>query len=388
MRRLTADFILNYEGNLVPDHELWVEDDGTITSIVPEKTSSAEYFPGILCPGFINAHVHLELSGFRNRIQKGKGLHGFIDQLVREREKNISNTAYLIENADNLMWQNGIQGAGDICNTDLTIGIKQKSKLRYHSFIELFEFQPERIKDSFTKGKELLNDLTEASYSASLVPHAPYSVHPELFHLIATNSDSKSALWCIHNQESASENKLFQDGTGALHQLFEKMKISTSWLNQTGKSSLFTTVDFLPKKNNIMLVHNTYTSDADIELLKSKDHFNRTWFCLCTNANLFIENRLPAIDMFRRNKCRIIIGTDSLASNDELSILEELKTIQNHFPSISTEELLTWATSSGADYFCWNDLGRFVPGSNPGIINISVSSDMMISASSKAFRIY
>src|SRR5688572_5974701 len=134
MRKLTADFILNSEGNLVPDHELWVEEGGIVSRIVPGKSSLAEYFPGILCPGFINAHVHLELSGLRDKIQKGKGLPGFIDQLVRERKKNTSDTAILIKDADNRMWENGIQGAGDICNTDLTSGVKQNSKLRYHSF--------------------------------------------------------------------------------------------------------------------------------------------------------------------------------------------------------------------------------------------------------------
>src|SRR4029078_1276708 len=72
------------------------------------------------------------------------------------------------------------------------------------------------------------------------------------------------------------------------------------------------------------------------------------FWCLCPNANLYIENALPPIELFRQNNCNIVLGTDSYSSNTSLNILDELKTLQKNFPSIAFEEMLPWATSNGA----------------------------------------
>jgi cytosine/adenosine deaminase-related metal-dependent hydrolase len=82
---------------------------------------------------------------------------------------------------------------------------------------------------------------------------------------------------------------------------------------------------------------------------------------------LYIENKLPDYNLFIQEKARVTIGTDSLASNWSLSVLDELKTITKHFPEIPLQTLLTWATKNGADFLGFNQLGTIEKGKKPGL---------------------
>jgi cytosine/adenosine deaminase-related metal-dependent hydrolase len=121
------------------------------------------------------------------------------------------------------------------------------------------------------------------------------------------------------------------------------------------------------KNQSLILVHNVHTSEED--LLFAKASGKKIAWCLCPNANLYIGGQLPAIDLFVKNKGEIVLGTDSLASNHQLSILEEIKTIARHFPDITTEQLLRWATINGAKAWQMDKLlGSFEKGKQPGVI--------------------
>jgi cytosine/adenosine deaminase-related metal-dependent hydrolase len=116
-------------------------------------------------------------------------------------------------------------------------------------------------------------------------------------------------------------------------------------------------------------VHNTVSEQQDIDFVQQ--YFNHAYWCLCPNANLYIEKQLPDIELFRRNNCRITIGTDSLASNHTLSILDEIKSIHQYFPQIPLTELLKWSTLNGAEFLGQEQkLGSFVKGKRPGVVLI------------------
>ena len=96
---------------------------------------------------------------------------------------------------------------------------------------------------------------------------------------------------------------------------------------------------------------------------------NSSYWCVCINANLYIENALPPIELIRNNQCKIVLGTDSLASNDALSIVAEMKKIKQHFPSIPLSEILQWATLNGAAALQLEQaLGSFEKGKTPGVV--------------------
>lgn len=386
MRKLSASFILGPDGNLLENHTL-VMLNGIVAGLVNEVMPDAENFKGILSPGFINTHCHLELSHLKNHITPHTGLHGFIGEFVEARKTYTHGITETAKEADSEMWNNGIQGVGDICNVNLTFPIKKNSNIRYHNFVELFNMNPEMADYTFNHGVNLCDESESDEIRASIVPHAPYSVPEILFRLVQEQHTQVNSFWSIHNQETKSENEMFISRDGALLNTFLKMGIDLSWFVKTGKNSIESISEYFPGESNLLFIHNTFTTQDDIDFLNSAGVLQRTWFGLCPKANLFIENKLPDVPLFINNKCKISIGTDSLASNDTLSVLEELKAIHKNYPQIEIATLLQWATINGAEYFGWEDLGAFQKGNIPGVILISESDPKSIGANAGVTRI-
>jgi len=93
------------------------------------------------------------------------------------------------------------------------------------------------------------------------------------------------------------------------------------------------------------------------------------FWCLCPNSNLYIEKKIPPLNLLLEEECEIVIGTDSLASNSNLSILEEIKTLQHNFPEIHLGELVKWATINGAKALGEeSSFGKIEIGKKPGLL--------------------
>src|SRR6218665_2024872 len=97
------------------------------------------------------------------------------------------------------------------------------------------------------------------------------------------------------------------------------MKMDIFFFKPSGKSSLQSYFRKLAKAKEVILVHNTFTKEEDVVFVKRETE-GASW-CVCINANQYIENAIPPVDMLRKNRAHIVIGTDSLASNHTLSIL-------------------------------------------------------------------
>jgi cytosine/adenosine deaminase-related metal-dependent hydrolase len=308
------------------------------------------------------------------------------------------------------MLQNGIAAVGDICNTAHTIDQKRKQQLHYHNFIEVAGFVPAGAQARFDAALETYyqfnklaqppttNDQPQTANhqpqtandqpQTSIVPHAPYSVSPELFKLI--NNYPGNNLLTIHNQETNAEEQFFKERSGDFLQLYKNLNVDISFFKASGKSSLQSWWPNFTKGQSLILVHDVTTTKADIDFIKlsTKNYQLTTAFCLCPNANLYISNQLPDITMLLREQCNIVLGTDSLASNHQLSILEEMKTIQKHFPDISTETLLQWATLNGAKALQMDDtLGSFEKGMQPGVVLIEGIQNSQFTTSSSSKKI-
>jgi len=354
---------------------LVTDEAGVITGLVNESEAGddIEKLKGILCPGFINAHCHLELSHMKGHIPKLTGLVDFVLKVVTERHFAEHDILEAIEDAEDEMLQNGIVAVGDICNNVLTIPQKNKARLQYHNFIEASGFIPALAKERFGKSLEILEDYKSGIQSqlSSINPHAPYSVSPGMFGMI--NDLSGNNLLTIHNQETVAENEFFEKGTGEFLRLYQQMGIDISFFKPSKKTSLQTWLPHFTKGQTIILVHNVVTATTDIEFLNHKPQTpnSKLFFCLCPNANLYISNTLPDVKMLMQHTDNIVLGTDSLASNDQLSILAEIKTLQNNFTEIDLAVLLKWATSNGAKALQVDEmLGSFEKGKQPGVILI------------------
>ena len=375
------------------------DEAGVVISIVDEKEAGddVEKLNGILCPGFINAHCHLELSHMKGHIPKHTGLVDFVLKVVTERHFAEHDILEAIEDAEDEMLQNGIVAVGDICNNTLTIPQKNKGRLAYHNFIEASGFIPAFAKDRLDKSLEIVEEYrtaddgrrkTDNRQWSTIAPHAPYSVSPQMFAMI--NDLPNNNLLTIHNQETAAENEFFEKGTGDFLRMYRQMGIDISFFKPSKKSSLQTWLPHFTKEQTIISVHNVCISEEDLEFVKrtTNNQQRTTFFCLCPNANLYISNTLPDVNMLMQHTGNIVLGTDSLASNDQLSILEEIKTLQNNFKELDLSTLLQWATSNGSRALQMDKtLGSFKKGKQPGVILIEEVENLRTDNNSSVKRI-
>lgn len=375
MQYLSADCIVPVTGKPCYNNVLVVSDDGIIEGIydkseLKEPIYEIHHYEGILCPGFVNTHCHLELSWAKGLISESKGLDHFVRQLEMAR-KSVSglNIQEAIENAAYEMEQSGIVATADIANGNLSLDFKRNSRHYFHTFVEVFGSNPEFAQAIFKKAGQLKSQFEEQtlSGSVSIVPHATYSLSEELFNLIA--AAGKSRLLSIHHQENTDENHFFKDGSGPIAERRKAFNSDLPPFKGQGKRPLESIARYFSPDQKILLVHNTVSEKQDIDF--AEQYFSDVYWCFCPNANLYIENRLPDINSFRKSDCRITLGTDSLASNPQLSIFAEMKTIQQHFHEIPLLELILWGTLNGAEFLgLEQQLGSFEKGKSPGVVLI------------------
>jgi cytosine/adenosine deaminase-related metal-dependent hydrolase len=332
---------------------------------IKEAGDDIQYFEGILSPGFVNAHCHLELSHMKGMIPAHTGLQEFVKQIVALRQVDPENIQEAIVNAEAEMMANGIVAVGDISNTLDTLKQKAKHNLAYYSFVELYDLDPTRAADKILAGLEIQKQFQENCVRASLVPHAPYSVTNDLWNLLSAHFGIHTI--SLHNQETPDENDFFKNKTGSFLGMYERTKVNLDFFEATGLSSLQSVLPVFKKAHHGILVHNSFTSAEDIQAVHAA--MNNAFWCLCPNANQYIEQTMPPIELLRSEKAKVVIGTDSYASNWSLNILDELKTIQHHHPQIPLAEMLGWATINGAQALQMNKhLGSFEKGKKPGVV--------------------
>jgi len=375
MRKIGANYIITNTGKALRNAYLEINQDGKILRLVEpdgdlQEVNQLEFYNGVLVPGFVNAHAHLELSFLKNKIEKGKGLAHFIKNL---REQRLSVTEEEIQQAifeaNDEMQREGIVLVGDISNSEDSISTKKISPINYKTFVEVFGLDKYKAHEVFDKAKAIQSAFRIEGLKASVSPHAPYSVSEKLFELVTEASYNENATISMHNQETASENEMFISKTGELVDLFTSLGINLNTFYPTGYNSLPSTLVQLPKCSKLNLVHNTYSVQEDID--KAKAYNPLTYWTICPNANLYIENRLPDLELLFSNQLKICVGTDSLASNSQLSILEELKVIQKHFPNIPFIELVKWSSYNGAEALDeLSNYGSFEANKTPGVLLI------------------
>ncbi len=350
---------------------LVLKDDETVEAIIAaeEAGEDVEQLQGILTPGFINCHCHLELSHLKSQIDENTGLAGFVSQVVQKRNFPAAFIRQAISDAEAEMIANGIVAVGDICNTTDTLPQKLESRIYYHNFVEALGSDPSMADKNFGFYEKVYQQFAAVNpRQASIVPHAPYSVSTALWKKILTQD--QNTLFSIHNQETEDENTWFKHKTGAFADMFKAMGIPTDAFTASGKSSLQTYLPQFGPGQQLLLVHNVFTSEEDFWFAENERP--DLYWCFCPNANHYIGRILPDLPVFIKNGAKIVLGTDSLASNYQLSIWSEIQTLQEAFPGISLAQMLQWATINGAKALKADArYGSFEKGKKPGLVLIN-----------------
>lgn len=391
-RKLRADRLFDGYKFRNDDAVLITDEKGIVMDIVAlaDAGDDIEQLNGILSPGLINCHCHLELSHLKNVIPPHTGLIDFLCSVVTKREapsqpspkgEELNHPNEKKQNAIALaeqeMYNNGVVAVGDIGNTADTALIKSKSKIRWQNFVEVLGFTDAKAEENIKNYQAIANDLNAAlrtsdfAQRTSLVPHAPYSVSAKTFQLI--NEVTAGQIISIHNQENPAEDELYKTGGGDFLKLFSIFGITASPFPVTGKSSIRSYLPFFNNRQTIFLVHNTFMPDEDIVWANEYANVNglKLVYCLCPNANLYIENKVPPVTLFQQHNCELVLGTDSYSSNWQLSIVKEVQALLQH-TSISIEDVLQMATINGAKALQWDDmLGSFEKEKQPGVVLLS-----------------
>jgi aminodeoxyfutalosine deaminase len=369
MKRFASQYIITNSGPPLKRGVITTDDEGIIISIEDtegdlKEKHSTEFHNGIIIPGFVNCHCHLELSHMKDHTLKGKGLGGFIEYVRGNREFNKEGISAAIFAADKFMYKEGVNLCADICNTSDSFNIKRESRIKYINLLEVFGLDPEKAGKRFNEITKVAQIAREMDLQYSLVPHSAYSLSTTLFRLLR-NESLNNKITSIHFMESAGENTFLIDHTGPLMSSYKRSGLLPPRI-ETASSHADVVLNEITGSGNLILIHNTFADRNIIRMVKKRE---RLFWCLCPNSNVYIENRIPPLDLLLEEDCQLVIGTDSLASNSNLSILDELKTLQFEFSDLSIEDLVSWATINGARALCEEQqFGTIETGKKPGLL--------------------
>lgn len=367
-KTFAAQYVFTNEGEPIKNGAVTInETTGEILDIktLTKETPFTEFHNGIIVPGFVNAHCHLELCHLKDKIKNVDSLLDFLVQICQ-----LSESVYdenLTSCWDKFMYETGVSVVGDISNTFNTANIKKNSKIRYINFVELIGTTSERCQKNKEQYKTVREKFLAANQNPNEIiacPHAPYSVSPELFYTINLLNGGNKEMISIHNQENFDENLLYKDHSGGF---VERFPMDLSSIPVTGKTSLqsINKLDY----QRVIFVHNIYSSDGDLDF--AKRNYKEQYFVICPKSNIILEKKMLNVNKLISRGLTICIGTDSLSSNDSLSMIDELKVFSENFPEIPLTDIMKFATLNGAKALgVSSEFGTLSKGKTPGIVLI------------------
>ncbi|MFI3317671.1 MAG: amidohydrolase family protein [Rikenellaceae bacterium] len=339
MRKITADYMIS-GGDIISHPHIVVDDSGLIVSLGRDvDDDEAEHYSGLLIPGMVNAHAHLEYSFLKGAIAPGGGLPAFIRSIIeckRSESTTLEEKIATAKRVDEKMFYEGVVAVGDHNNNDYVDEIKRESEIYYHTFVELFNGSNSDSEAILKGGKERCLKL----YNASITPHASYSMRDDLL----SRCCAERGIFSIHYKESIE-----MGGDGESDRLFASLSA---------------------ERPSSILVHAIYATREDIQ--RAQDILgDRLTVVICPLSNYYIASRMVELNMLRESGVAIAIGTDSLSSNWDISMVGEMLKIAEIYPEIPLQEIISWATIGGARALgieSW--AGTIEVGKRPGIVNI------------------
>lgn len=355
------EYLFHPEGWL-QHHVIEMDEQGFVVSVRKRtEQEKVEELQGYLIPGLVNAHCHLELSHLRGQIEPGNGMAPFIREVFRLRSafsEDVQEEA--LYNALEEVSQSGTVAIGDICNSDLTVEAKKRTpQLHIHNFLELPGLDPSRSEQVWAHGETLRQAFGDLPHS--FTPHAPYSMSAPLLKKVYEHTRHAS----VHLLESRDEVELFVTREGSLADVFHDFGIVFPAFPDAHP------IDYILRNLNeetrIIWVHGTLLKSNDIlsMLRKAPDSF----FCLCPRSNFYLHKRYPDLSQFQEVKHRVCLGTDSLASNHDLDLWQEVQKVLTLPGPPDFHTVVMWATMNGANALgVGNRFGKFRPGLRPGLL--------------------
>jgi cytosine/adenosine deaminase-related metal-dependent hydrolase len=390
MKHFSAQYVYTNYGPPLLRPIIATDDDGTIISVTDTggnltESAGLSFFNGIITPGLINCHCHIELSHFKGLVEPSTGLPEFIGSIRKLRASAAGEPKASAATHDAIMAAEGVVACADICNTTDSFAVKKNSSIYYINLIEVFGINPEGAHRRFREALEVAEAAEAMSLTYNIVPHSAYAISLPLLTMIKEYGVG-TPVTSIHFMESDAEKTLLSGNGGPLLESYREFGVDLSTLSLPASHAEAIGKHVTPE-GNLILVHNTFADRATVETVNRRGN---TYWCLCPGSNMFITGTLPPVMMLRETKSKLVIGTDSLASNNRLSIIAEMLILQESFPGLPLEELIGWATINGAKALGISDYaGSIEVGKKPGLILIENCdlSGLRLTGKSKAKRL-
>ncbi len=345
MRRISAQYLFTATGKPLKRGVITFDDDGTVVAVDDtggdlRERAGTEFYNGIIIPGLVNCHTHLELSHLGGQIPAGGGLQQFIAAVRGQRDANPEEIVAAAEKAEQMMVSEGTVACGDISNGTASFAIKGRSSIQWLTFTEVFGSDPLIAATRISEALAVSAAAEAAGLRQHITPHSLYSLSEELFSHILSHITPASVI-SLHFLESDEERTMTGGHAARALALAARCR-------------------------RLILVHNTVITRPEAELLAAADN---TWFCLCPSSNLRITGTLPPVELLSKVTGRIITGTDSLASTSSLGLLTELRQLHEAAPQLPLEEIIRWGTLNGAVALGMEEtLGSLETGKKPGLL--------------------
>lgn len=299
----------------------------------------------VILPGLINIHTHLDLTNLHGRIKPTSNFTHWVFQLVGARIRwNAADYTSSTEKGIRFCIEAGTTTVADIANTEYSFSALKKSPLRKIVYKEVIALNPDHARDVLTKIQaELSVYESDDLFHTGLSPHAPYSVSKELYQAVAQFASQTGIPVCTHIAETQDEIEFLTKGAGNFPGFLRQLRaMPDNW-----QPSGLTPIQYLKGTgmldNHPLLIHCNYVTDEEISAIKSAG----ASVAFCPRSHQFFGHAQHPVHRLLSAGVNVGLGTDSLASNDTLSILDEMKFLFLHY-AISPETILSMATVNGA----------------------------------------
>jgi len=352
--------------------------DGKIVGVWEPGTGNRELEvrdlgPVALLPGLINAHTHLELSWLRGRVPPAPRFTDWVKTLfaIRGRPDGVMSAQQIapIHEAISEARAFGTVAVGDISNSLAAVGPMRQAGLDGVVFHELLGFK-ERDGALIDSTRDIRSRASAAGARVSLAPHAPYSTSLELFKAIRAAVDESSCpIMSVHLGESAEEVEFLEQGSGAWRGMLE---VIGAWRDDW-QIPACDPVGYLDRHGVIdektLVVHGVQFGDDALSRLAEIG----ATLVTCPRSNQWVGVGYPPIERFYDSGVRLAIGTDSLASVEDLNLFSEMKTMRWLAPNLTASTILESATLTGARALGLGDeLGSLTPGKRAEMIAVEL----------------
>jgi cytosine/adenosine deaminase-related metal-dependent hydrolase len=346
-----------------------VLDVGSAGDVLSRGSAGAEVarVRGVLLPGLVNAHTHLELSAMRGKVFGGRGFVGWVESLIAQRpEVQAEEEAEAVAAAIEELVKTGTVAVGEVTNSLGAVGSLARAGIGGCVFHEVFGQDRasvlRRVEGLHAELSERIGTWPSRDLAYAPAPHTLYTTHADAVRALLEAANEHEARTSLHLAEHAAERRAIEHGDGPVPSwLLARTKQAPEW----PRMPLFAYADSLGALSpSVLLVHLVEARAEELALVAERG----APVVLCPRSNLYIDMKLPPLLAVRAAGIEAALGTDSLASNASLDVLAEAKALADRFPGVPAWELVKMATWNGARALGRPDLGRFAKGARPGVL--------------------